>query len=140
MYVCLLKSAALVLGGLALGILVFVLLFTGVLTLVPTAASGIVFFSLLAVLSIAGLLTLTAGILHAERTPALADALLCCGELAAVGASGALLTSLITFLTVSLEVGLYLGVALTFFFLFLFLGGVICFLRRYLTARFNCNS
>lgn len=139
MRICLLKSLALILGGLALGILVFVLLFTGLLTLVPTAASGIVFFALVVILAGSGLLALTAGVLRADRTPALADAWICYGELAAIGAVGTLLTALITFLTVSLEVGLYIGVALVFFFLFLFLSGLICFLQRYLTVRFNCN-
>lgn len=139
MRICSLKSLALILGGLVFGILVFILLFTGVLTIVPSAAIGIVFFTLTAVLAGIGLLTLAAGILHAERTPALTDAWLCCGELSAIGAVGALLTALITFLTVSLEVGLYIGVALTSFFLFLFLGGIVCFLRRYLIVRFNCN-
>ena len=139
MRICLLKSLALIFGGLALGILVFVLLFTGLLTLVPSAASGIAFFALVVVLAGSGLLALAAGVLRADRTPALADAWLCCGELASIGAVGTLLTALITFLTVSLEVGLYIGVALIFFFLFLFLSGVICFLRRYLIVRFNCN-
>ena len=139
MRICFLKSLTLVLGGLALGILVFILLFTGVLTIVPATAIGIVFFALAAALAGGGLLALAAGILLADRTPALVDAWLCCGELAAIGAIGTLLTALITFLTVSLEVGLYIGVALTFFFLFLLLGGTVCFLRRYLTVRFNCN-
>ena len=125
------------LGGLALSVLVFVLLFTGTLTLVPATALGIVFFSLLALISGGGLLALAAGVLRANRSPALADAWLCCGELAGVGALGALLTSLVTFLTTSLEVGLYIGVALSFFFLFLFFGGLLCFLRRYVTACFS---
>ena len=48
-----------------------------------------------------------------------------------------MLTSLLTSLTVSLEVGLYVGVALTFFFLVLLFGGLVCFLRRYVTAWFG---
>lgn len=139
MRICFLKSLALVLGGLALGILVFILLFTGVLTVIPTTAAGIAFFMLTAGIAGGGLLLLAAGVLCTERTPALTDAWLCCGETAAVGAIGAFLTALLTFLTASLEVGLYIGVALTVFFLFLFLGGIACFLRRYLTVRFgNC--
>ena len=139
MRICFLKSLALILGGLALGILVFLLLFTGVLTLIPSTAIGIAFFALVVILAGGGLLALAAGVLHTDRTPALADAWLCCGELAAIGAAGTLLTALITFLTVSLEVGLYIGVALVFLFLFLFLSGVICFLRRYLTVRAHCS-
>jgi len=137
MRICTLKSLALVLGGLALGVLVFILLFTGLLTLVPSSAVGIVLFALAVLLAGGGLLALVGGVLRSERTPALTDAWLCCGELAAIGAVGTVLTALLTFLTVSVEVGLYIGVALTFFFLFLFLGGVLCFLRRYLTARFK---
>jgi hypothetical protein len=137
MRICVLKSLALVLGGLTLGTLVFILLFTGVLTVVPASAIGIAFFTLTTVFAGGGLLLLAAGILCTERTPALADAWICCGETAAVGAAGAFLTALITFLTASLEVGLYIGIALIFFFLVLFLGGIICFPRRYLTVRFN---
>lgn len=137
MRLCCRQVLALALGALALGILVFFLLFTGTLTLVPAAVSGIVFFTLVSVLAGGGLLALTAGVLRAARSPALTDAWLCCGEAAAVSALGALLTALITSLTVSLEIGLYLGVALCFFFLFLFFGSLVCFLRRYLTARFN---
>jgi len=133
---CIRQALGLVLGALLLGILVFVLLFTGLLTLVPAAASGIVFFTLASLLSGGGVLALALGVLRTERTPALTDAWLCCGEAAAISALAALLTSLLTALTVSLEVGLYLGVSLSFFFLFLFFGFLICFLRRYVTARF----
>ena len=135
---CIRQAAALVLGGLALGVLVFFLLFTGLITLVPTAVGGIVFFTLVSVISAAAVLTLTVGVLLADRTPALADAWLCCGEISMVGAFGALLTSLLTALTVSLEVGLFVGVAVIFFFLTLLFGGLFCLARRYVTARF-CN-
>lgn len=111
-----------------------------VFALVPAAVSGIVFFTLVSLLSGGGLVALALGTLRASRTPALADAWLCCGEAAAISALGALLTALVTSLTVSLEIGLYIGAALCFFFLFLFFGSLICFLRRYLTARFNSNS
>ena len=137
---CILQFVSLVLGGLALGILAFVLLFTGVLTLVPTAPAGIVFFSLTTLLASGGLLVLLLAVLRAERTPALAEAWLCCGQTAAIGALGTVLTSLFTLLSVSLEVGLYIGVALVIASLFLFLGGLICFLRRYLLARCHCGS
>ena len=136
MRACIRQAAALVLGGIALGVLVFFLLFTGLVTLVPAAVGGIVFFTLVSVISAAVILALTLGVLWAERTPALADAWLCCGQVSLVGGLGALLTSLLTSLTVSLEIGLYVGVALTFFFLVLLFGGLACFLRRYVTARF----
>jgi len=134
---CCRQVLAIALGALALAILVFFLLFTGTLTLVPAAVSGVVFFTLAAVLSGGGLLVLLLATLRAERTPALGDAWLCCGEAAAISALGALLTALITSLTVSLEVGLYIGTALCFFFLFLFFGSLICFVRRYVTSRFS---
>ena len=136
MRACIRQAAALVLGGIALGVLVFFLLFTGLVTLVPAAVGGIVFFTLVSVISAAVILALTLGVLWAERTPALADAWLCCGQVSLVGGLGALLTSLLTSLTVSLEIGLYVGVAVTFFFLVLLFGGLACFLRRYVTARF----
>jgi len=137
---CILRTLSLVLGGLALGILVFVLLFTGVLTLVPTTPLGIVFFALTTLLAGGGMLAFLLAVPRAERTPALAGAWLCCGQLSLIGALGTVLTSLITLLSVSLEVGLYIGVALVFAFLFLFLGGLICFLRRYLLARCHCGG
>jgi len=134
---CCRQVLALALGALALGILVFFLLFSGILTLVPAAAGGIVFFTLISVLAGGGLLAPLSGVLRAERSPALADAWLCCGEAAAISALGALLSSLITSLTVSLGIGLFIGVALCFFFLFLFFGNLICLARRYVTARFS---
>ena len=137
---CIRQTLTLALGALALGILVFLLLFFGVLVLIPAAVGGIVFFTLVAALAGSGLLALTLGILRAERSPALADAWLCCGETAAVSALGAVLTALVTALTTSVEVGLFLGVSACVFFLTLFFGALVCFLRRYVTARFaNCG-
>lgn len=136
---CCRQILAIALGALALAILVFFLLFTGTLTLVPATASGFVFFTVTSLLSGSGLLALLLSVLRAERSAALAEAWLCCGEATAISALGALLTSLITSLTVSLEIGLYIGVALVFLFLFLFFGTLICFLRRYTTVRHtNC--
>ena len=137
---CILQMLSLVLGGLALGILAFVLLFTGALTLVPTAAPGIAFFTLTTLLAGGGALAFLLTVLRSERTPALTEAWLCCGQLSLIGALGTVLTSLITLLSVSLEVGLYVGIALVFFFLVLYLGGLICFLRRYLIACFCRNN
>ena len=130
---CFRQALGLVLGALGLGVLVFLLLFTGLLTLVPAAAGGIVFFTIASLLSGGGLLALLLGVLRAERSPALG------GGLAGIGAVGAVFTSLIASLTVSLEVGLYIGTALVFAFLFLFFGAVLCFLRRYVTVRFSNN-
>lgn len=140
MQFCLFKSLALVLSGLALGVLVFVLLFTGTLTVVPASALGIAFFALVAALSGGGLLALAAAVLRANRSPALADAWYCCGRLAAIGAAATVLTALLTFLTASLEIGLYIGVSLIFFFLTLLLGGLLCFLQRYVTVCFSCSG
>lgn len=134
---CWQQTLLIVLGALAVGVLTFFLLFTGALTLVPTSASGIVFFAVTELVSAGVLLALTLGLLLSDRTPALADAWLCCGETAGFGALGAFLTALITSLSAFLEVGLYIGVALLFFFLTVLFGGLLCFLRRYVTARFN---
>jgi len=139
MRACFHQAVCLVLGALALGVLVFFLFFTGLITLVPTAVGGIVFFTLVSVIAAGAVLALTVGVLLADRTPALADAWLCCGQLALAGGIGALLTSLLTSLTVALEVGLYVGVALTVFFLAVLLGGLFCLTRRYVTARFSCG-
>ena len=84
-----------------------------------------------------GLLAYLLGVLRADRTPALADAWLCCGEASALGALGALLTALITSLSAASGVGLEIGAALCCAFLALMGGGILCFLRRYVTARFG---
>ena len=123
---CFCYLLTLVLGSLAVGGLVFALLRTDVLTL--TAAAGL-----------GGLLAYLLGGLLADRTPALADAWLCCGEASAVGALGALLTALITALSTASGVGLHIGAALCCAFLALMGGGILCFLRRYVTTRFSCG-
>ena len=50
---------------------------------------------------------------------------------------GALLTALITALSASSGLGLHIGAALCCAFLALMGGGILCFLRRYVTARFG---
>ena len=50
----------------------------------------------------------------------------------------ALLTALITALSAASGVGLHIGAALCCAFLALMAGGILCFLRRYVTARFTC--
>ena len=134
---CFCYLLALVLGSLALGGLVFALLRTGVLTLAPATAAADLFFGVTAAGGLGGLLAYLLGVLRADRTPALADAWLCCGEASALGALGALLTALITSLSAASGVGLEIGAALCCAFLALMAGGILCFLRRYVTARFG---
>ena len=134
---CFCYLLALVLGSLALGGLVFALLRTGVLTLAPATAAADLFFGVTAAAGLGGLLAYLLGVLRADRTPALADAWLCCGEASALGALGALLTALITSLSAASGVGLEIGAALCCSFLTLMAGGILCFLRRYVTARFG---
>ena len=134
---CFCYLLALVLGSLALGGLVFALLRTGVLTLAPATAAADLFFGVTAATGLGGLLAYLLGVLRADRTPALADAWLCCGEASALGALGALLTALITSLSAASGVGLEIGAALCCAFLALMAGGILCFLRRYVTARFG---
>ena len=134
---CFCYLLALVLGSLALGGLVFALLRTGVLTLAPATAAADLFFGMTAAAGLGGLLAYLLGVLRADRTPALADAWLCCGEASALGALGALLTALITSLSAASGVGLEIGAALCCAFLALMAGGILCFLRRYVTARFG---
>ena len=134
---CFCYLLALVLGSLALGGLVFALLRTGVLTLAPATAAADLFFGVTAAAGLGGLLAYLLGVLRADRTPALADAWLCCGEASAIGALGALLTALITSLSAASGVGLEIGAALCCAFLALMAGGILCFLRRYVTARFG---
>ena len=56
-----------------------------------------------------------------------------------MGALGALLTALITALSTASGVGLHIGAALCCAFLALMGGGILCFLRRYVTVRFTCG-
>ena len=137
---CFCYLLALVLGALAVGGLVFALLRVGR----PDADCRLapprcLFFAAAAAAGLGGLLAYLLGGLLADRTPALADAWLCCGEASAAGALGALLTALITALSASSGVGLHIGAALCCAFLALMGGGILCFLRRYVTVRFTCG-
>ena len=136
---CFCYLLALVLGALAVGGLVFALLRSGVLTLTAGSSAALLFFAAAAAAGLGGLLAYLLGGLLADRTPALADAWLCCGEASAAGALGALLTALIAVLSASSGVGLEIGAALCCAFLALMAGGILCFLRRYVTARFTCG-
>ena len=55
------------------------------------------------------------------------------------GLLGALLTALINALSTASGVGLHIGAALCCAFLALMAGGILCFLRRYVTTRFTCS-
>ena len=136
---CFCYLLTLVLGSLAVGGLVFALLRTDVLTLTAATPTALFFFAATAAAGLGGLLAYLLGGLLADRTPALADAWLCCGEAYAVGALGALLTALITALSTASGVGLHIGAALCCAFLALMAGGILCFLRRYVTTRFTCS-
>ena len=120
---CFCYLLTLVLGSLAVGGLVFALLRTDVLTLTAATPTALFFFAATAAAGLGGL----------------ADAWLCCGEASAVGALGALLTALITALSTASGVGLHIGAALCCAFLALMGGGILCFLRRYVTTRFSCG-
>ncbi len=109
---CFCYLLTLVLGSLAVGGLVFALLRTDVLTLTAATPTALFFFAATAAAGLGGLLAYLLGGLLADRTPALADAWLCCGEASAVGALGALLTALITALSTASGVGLHIGAAL----------------------------
>lgn len=114
---CFCYLLTLVLGSLAVGGLVFALLRTDVLTLTAATPTALFFFAATAAAGLGGLLAYLLGGLLADRTPALADAWLCCGEASAVGALGALLTALITALSTASGVGLHIGAALCCAFL-----------------------
>ena len=100
---CFCYLLTLVLGSLAVGGLVFALLRTDVLTLTAATPTALFFFAATAAAGLGGLLAYLLGGLLADRTPALADAWLCCA------------------------------------FLALMAGGILCFLRRYVTTRFTCS-
>ena len=138
---CCLYLLFLILGALALGILVFALLRTDVLSLSPGTSSAVAFFSAAAAAGLGGLLAFLLGMLRCcERSPALTDAWLCCGEASAAGAAGALLTALITSLSAASGIGFHIGIALCSAFLLLMAGGLLCFLRRYVTACYCCRQ
>ena len=124
---CFCYLLTLVLGSLAVGGLVFALLRTDVLTLTAATPTALFFFAATAAAGLGGLLAYLLGGLLADRTPALADAWLCCGEASAVGALGALLTALITALSTASGVGLHIGAALCCAFLALMAGATLVF-------------
>ena len=118
---CFCYLLTLVLGSLAVGGLVFALLRTDVLTLTAATPTALFFFAATAAAGLGGLLAYLLGGLLADRT------------------LGALLTALITALSTASGVGLHIGAALCCAFLALMAGGILCFLRRYVTTRFTCS-
>lgn len=136
MRACCLQNLCLLLGSLSAALVVFLLLYFGVI--VPPFVGLIVFYSLAAAAGGLGLLAFTVGILLAQRSPALADAWRCCGDRAAFGAAGSLLVGLLSLLAIPYSLLSLVGAALCWGFLILFAGGLLCFLWRYLAARFCC--
>lgn len=135
---CYQHKLCVLLGALAAGVLFFILLSTGVLTLAPASTAAQVFFALAAAFSLLGGLVLPCAVLHGERTPAMAYAWACCGCLAGAGAIGGLLTALGAFLVASSQILVNLGAALSVLFLTMLLGGLLCLAGKYATARFCC--
>lgn len=135
---CLRQTLLVLLGSAAVFLAVFLLLFTGRLVLNPGAAGGLVFFALSALLPGLGLPVLAVGLLRPSRSMALAEAWSCGGWLGVLGGVGAVPAALITLLAASREIGLFLGAALVCALLFLYLGGLACFLRWYLDPRCGC--
>lgn len=129
---CFRQTLFLLLGAAAVLLMTFLLLYTGRLALVPGSVHAAVFYAVSAVLPGLGLPLLAAALLRPHQAPGLGDAWQCCGVLSAVGAGGAVLTTLATMLLLSRELWLYLGISLLAGFLFLYLGGLVCFLHRYL--------
>lgn len=130
---------ALALGAAAVFLASFLLLYTGRLTLVPGTPNAIAFFVLAALLPGLGLPLLLAGLVRPARSMALAESWRCGGELGALGGAGAVVVSLLTMLSASRGLALYLGAALACALLVLYLGGLVCFLRWYLDPRCGCG-
>lgn len=140
MKACFRQILALVLIAAAVFLASFLLLFTGRLTLAPNAAGGLVFFALAALLPGLGLPLLTVGILRSPRSMALVESWQCGGKLGVLGGAGAVIAALLTMLAASRELALYLGVSLVCALLVLYLGGLVCFLHRYLDPRCGCDG
>ena len=124
-------SPGLLPGAPALGGLVFALLCAGHRALAAATSTAPLFFAATAAAGLGGLPADLPGVLRVERTPSLADARLCCGTASAVGA---LLAALIRMLACASGTGLCAGAALCCAFLALMAEGILCFLRRYITA------
>ena len=132
------RMVYLVLGALGAAALVLILLFAGVLALAPGSAGAGWFFTAAGAFSLLGGLALTCGVLHGERTPALAYAWLHWGAGMGAGVLGGVLTPLAASLTASSPALVHVGAALCVFFLTVELGSLLGFLGQYATARFCC--
>ena len=109
----------------------FALLCAGHRALAAATSTAPLFFAAAAAAGLGGLPADLPGVLRVERTPSLADARLCCGTASAVGA---LLAALIRMLACASGAGLGVGAAPCCAFLALMAEGILCFLRRYITA------
>ena len=109
----------------------FALLCAGHRALAAATSTAPLVFAAAAAAGLGGLPADLPGVLRVERTPSLADARLCCGTASAVGA---LLAALIRMLACASGAGLCAGAALCCAFLALMAEGILCFLRRYITA------
>lgn len=136
---CFQQTLYLVLGALAIGVLVFALLSTGVLTLEAGSTASKVFFTTAAAISALGGLALACRALRCDCSPALICAWLCSARCAGVGALGGVLTALAASLVASSAVLVNVGAALCLFFLTLLLGSTVCFLQQE-AAAYCCNQ
>ena len=114
---CFQQTLYLVLGALAIGVLVFALLSTGVLTLEAGSNASNVFFTTAAAISALGGLALACRALRCDCSPALICAWLCSARCAGFGALGGVLTALAASLVASSAVLVNVGAALCLFFL-----------------------
>lgn len=140
---CFQQTLYLVLGALAIGVLVFALLSTGVLTLEAGSTASKVFFTTAAAISALGGLALACRALRCDCSPALICAWLCSARCAGLGALGGVLTALAASLVASSAVLVNVGAALCLFFLTLLLGSTVCFLQQeaaaYCCSQSCCN-
>ena len=127
---CFQQTLYLVLGALAISVLVFALLSTGVLTLEAGSTASKVFFTTAAAISALGGLALACRALRCDCSPALICAWLCSARCAGLGALGGVLTALAVSLVASSAVLVNVGAALCLFFLTLLLGSTAFCSRR----------
>ncbi|NCC55304.1 MAG: hypothetical protein EOM11_07480 [Erysipelotrichia bacterium] len=108
-----------------LAIFTFILFNTGILMVNPESFAF--FYFLLTLIAIALLITLMK--MQSNPCDKMKKAYCCCGHLASIGTVGSIILALLTSLSsYDSDFMLYAGIALSFFFLVLMLGGVVCFL------------
>lgn len=94
-------------------------------------------FPILFIMMIIGIgicITFVFGSMLAEKSRILKESYCCCGKMSVIGAVGIIITAMLTLLLFQLNFLVCIGIALSFFFLGLALGGIICFLTSY----FHC--